>query len=77
MDTIIQLKNVSFAYETEEEKIPAVCGVDLDIRRGEFLAVVGHNGSGKSTLAKLFNAILLPTEGQVLVEGMDLSLIHI
>ena len=71
MDTIIQLKNVSFAYETEEEKIPAVCGVDLDIRRGEFLAVVGHNGSGKSTLAKLFNAILLPTEGQVLVEGMD------
>ena len=71
MDTIIQLKNVSFVYETEEEKKPAVRGVDLQIRRGEFLAVVGHNGSGKSTLAKLFNAILLPTEGQVLVEGMD------
>ena len=71
MDTIIQLKNVSFAYETEEEKQLAVRGVDLEIRRGEFLAVVGHNGSGKSTLAKLFNAILLPTEGQVLVEGMD------
>ena len=72
MDTIIQLKNVSFVYETEEEeKKPAVQGVDLEVRRGEFLAVVGHNGSGKSTLAKLFNAILLPTEGQVLVEGMD------
>ncbi|MBR5619229.1 MAG: energy-coupling factor transporter ATPase [Clostridia bacterium] len=73
MDTIIQLRNVSFAYETEEEKNLAVQGVDLDVRRGEFLAVVGHNGSGKSTLAKLFNAILLPTEGHVLVEGMDTS----
>ena len=72
MDTIIQLKNVSFAYETEEEeKKLAVRQVDLAVRRGEFLAVVGHNGSGKSTLAKLFNAILLPTEGQVIVEGMD------
>jgi energy-coupling factor transport system ATP-binding protein len=71
MDTIIELKNVSFVYETEEEKKPAVKNVDLAVRRGEFLAVVGHNGSGKSTLAKLFNAILLPTEGQVLVEGMD------
>ncbi len=72
MDTIIQLKNVSFAYETEEEEKPlAVKNVDLEVRRGEFLAVVGHNGSGKSTLAKLFNAIHLPTEGQVLVEGMD------
>ncbi len=71
MDTIIQLKNVSFAYETEEETNLAVRNVDLAVRRGEFLAVVGHNGSGKSTLAKLFNAILLPTEGQALVEGMD------
>ena len=72
MDTIIQLKNVSFAYETEEaEKNLAVRNVDLEVRRGEFLAVVGHNGSGKSTLAKLLNAILLPSEGQVLVEGMD------
>ena len=46
MDTIIQLRNVSFAYETEEGKNLAVQGVDLDVRRGEFLAVVGHNGSG-------------------------------
>ena len=71
MDTIIELKNVSFVYETEEAAQPAVKHVDLSVRRGEFLAVVGHNGSGKSTLAKLLNAILLPTEGQMLVEGMD------
>ncbi|MBQ7545361.1 MAG: energy-coupling factor transporter ATPase [Clostridia bacterium] len=71
MDKIIELKNVSFVYDTQEEQKPALRNVSLDVRRGEFLAVIGHNGSGKSTLAKLLNAILLPTEGQVLVEGMD------
>ena len=48
-------------------------GVNLQIRRGEFVAVLGHNGSGKSTLAKHLNAILQPTSGKVLVEGMDTS----
>ena len=71
MDKIIELKNVSFVYDTQEEQKPALQNVSLDVRRGEFLAVIGHNGSGKSTFAKLLNAILLPTEGQVLVEGMD------
>ena len=46
-------------------------GVSLSIRRGEFVAVLGHNGSGKSTLSKHFNAILLPTAGKVYVDGMD------
>ena len=46
-------------------------GVSLNIRRGEFVAVLGANGCGKSTLAKHFNAILLPEAGTVLVEGMD------
>ena len=71
MDTMIQLQNVSYTYESEEGEKPAVRNVSLDVCRGEFLAVLGHNGSGKSTLAKLFNAILIPTEGKVLVEGMD------
>ena len=71
MDTMIELKDVSFSYDTQEEPVPAVRNVTLDVRRGEFLAVLGHNGSGKSTLAKLFNAILTPTGGQVLVEGLD------
>ena len=45
--------------------------VDLDVEAGDFIAILGHNGSGKSTLAKHLNALLLPTEGKVLVDGMD------
>lgn len=68
---MIRLHNVSFTYETEDTPKPALSNVTMQVHRGEFLAVLGHNGSGKSTLAKLFNAILTPTEGQVLVDGMD------
>lgn len=49
----------------------AVDGVDLQIKKGEFIAILGHNGSGKSTLAKHINAILVPTEGTLVVDGMD------
>ena len=49
----------------------AIDGVDLDVRPGQFIAVLGHNGSGKSTLAKHLNALLFPTEGTVWVDGMD------
>lgn len=49
----------------------AVDEVDLDVRQGDFVAILGHNGSGKSTLAKHLNAILYPTEGTVWVDGMD------
>ncbi len=73
-ETIISFKNVTYLYESEENtQTPAVKGVDLDIRKGEFVAVLGHNGSGKSTLAKLTNAILIPTKGSVTVNGMDTS----
>ena len=68
-DAIISVKDVSFTYEEATE--PALTGVTLDIREGEFLAVLGHNGSGKSTLAKLLNALYLPTEGTVTVCGID------
>ncbi len=54
-----------------EEIRRAVDGVDLDVERGEFIAILGHNGSGKSTLAKHINAILTPTEGTMWVGGMD------
>ena len=73
MDTMIELRDVSFTYESEEGSKPALRDISLDVNRGEFLAVLGHNGSGKSTLAKLFNAILVPTSGTVRVEGMDTS----
>lgn len=49
----------------------AIDGVDLDVRPGQFIAILGHNGSGKSTLAKHLNALLFPTEGTVWVDGMD------
>ena len=51
----------------------AVDGVDLDIQAGEFVAVLGHNGSGKSTFAKHINALLLPTEGTIWIDGIDTS----
>ena len=66
---LIEIQNVSYAYEDAAAK--ALNNVSLTINDGEFVAVVGHNGSGKSALAKHLNALLLPTEGKVLVDGMD------
>jgi len=74
MEKIIEIKGLHFAYESDDEETkPAevLKGIDLDIHRGEFMAVLGHNGSGKSTLAKHINAILLPTSGTVTVDGID------
>ena len=66
---LIEIQNVSYAYEDAAAK--ALNNVSLTINDGEFVAAVGHNGSGKSTLAKHLNALLLPTEGKALVDGMD------
>ena len=66
---IIKTENLHFTYEGDE--LETLHGVDLEIEEGSFVAVLGHNGSGKSTLAKLFNGILLPTSGRVLVDGID------
>ncbi len=69
---MIEMKDVTYEYTSDdEEKFQALKGVDLDIYKGEFLAILGHNGSGKSTLAKMMNALLLPTTGRVFVNGMD------
>lgn len=76
MENIIEIKGLHFHYEPEEEgQTPAevLKGIDLEIKKGEFVAVLGHNGCGKSTLAKHMNAILLPTEGKVIVDGIDTS----
>lgn len=74
----IVAEGVSFAYgraETQEETAGpitlALDGVNAEVRRGEFLAILGMNGSGKSTLARHLNALLLPREGRVLVDGLD------
>ena len=66
-DTILRLNHVSYSYAESEKR--AVDDVTLDVRRGEFLAVLGRNGSGKSTLARLLNALILPTEGEITVDG--------
>ena len=65
----LRLEDVSYQYGPDAR--PAVSHVTLEVERGSFVAVLGHNGSGKSTLAKLMNALFLPTEGRVLVCGMD------
>ena len=69
--SIISFKNVHFTYPGDDEE--SLCGIDLDIEEGSFVAVLGHNGSGKSTLAKHMNAILVPDEGSVIVAGFDTS----
>lgn len=71
-DNIIEVKNLSFDYETEDgDKYRAIDGLSLNVKKGEFVVIIGHNGSGKSTLSKNLNAILVPTEGDILVNGMN------
>ena len=73
-ENIIEIKNAAFFYDSETANAEAVIkNISLSVKRGSFVAVLGHNGSGKSTLAKLCNAILVPQEGKVFVNGMDTS----
>jgi energy-coupling factor transport system ATP-binding protein len=68
---IIEVRDVSFRYEGNDDAPPALDHVNLTIARGDFIAFAGQNGAGKTTLAKTFNGILKPTEGQVIVDGHD------
>ena len=76
---IIEAVKVSYDYIRRDEEgnvegtTRAVDNVDLQVKPGEFIAILGHNGSGKSTLAKHINALLVPTEGTVMVDGKDTS----
>ena len=70
----IEAQQVRFSYDAESVDAQEVLhGVDLSIEEGEFVALLGHNGCGKSTMAKLFNGMLVPTAGKVLVGGIDTS----
>ena len=70
----IQTQQVRFTYDPNDVDAKEVLhGIDLEIEEGQFVALLGHNGCGKSTMAKLFNGMLLPTAGKVLVDGMDTS----
>ncbi len=76
---IIKARDVTFEYIQRDEEgnvegiITAVDNVNLDIQKGDFIAILGHNGSGKSTFAKHINELLTPTEGTLWVDGMDTS----
>ena len=72
-----KLKYDYFKYDENgqaSESQTAVEDVDLDIQPGQFISILGHNGSGKSTLAKHMNALLIPTEGTIWVDGMDTAM---
>lgn len=71
MKPIIQVKDVRFSFEGEEDLPPVLDGATLNIDEGSFVVILGHNGSGKSTLAKHLNGILVPSDGCVLIDGMD------
>ena len=70
---MIKCEDLVFKYTSHEEGIEkyAINGVNLSVKKGEFLVVLGHNGSGKSTLAKQMNALLVPTDGFVYVDGLN------
>ncbi|MGI6317521.1 MAG: energy-coupling factor transporter ATPase [Dethiobacteria bacterium] len=71
MSNILELKNVSFDYFLNgETALRALDNISLTIKKGEYIALIGSNGSGKSTLARLLNAILVPTSGEVWVDGL-------
>ena len=73
-DILFDIRNVSHTFETEEGKsFEALKNITAQIKKGGFTAIIGTNGSGKSTLARHLNALLLPTEGELLVDGMNTS----
>lgn len=71
---MIKAENLYFRYTEGEAEAPfALNGVNLEIKEGEFVVIIGHNGSGKSTLSKLMNGIHTPTEGRIVIDGIDTS----
>lgn len=70
---MINITNLSYAYPSfeDEEQVYALTDINLNIKKGEFVCIIGHNGSGKSTLAKLLNGAMKPTSGDILVDGKN------
>src|SRR5699024_9572374 len=70
---MIKIKDVTYEYSSyiDDSMLTAIKDLNLEVKNGEFLVILGHNGSGKSTLAKMMNGLLLPTKGEVTVLGMN------
>lgn len=70
---ILKIKNLIHDYidEEEDDYVRAIDNVSLDVKKGQFIAILGHNGSGKSSLAKHINALLMPSEGTIWVDDID------
>ncbi len=75
-DIIIELRNVKKIYKMNGVETHALRGVDLQIRKKEFLAIMGPSGSGKSTLLHMIGALDIPTSGQIILDGIDISILH-
>ncbi len=78
MESFIKVEDVTFGYfidleDGQEIALNVINNVSFDIKKGDFVALLGHNGSGKSTMAKLFNALNLPQSGKIYVDGIDTS----
>lgn len=72
MPKMVEVQNIQFYYRSDKEEITlALKDITVTVEPGEFIAIIGHNGSGKSTLAKHMNALLLPTQGDVFVKGLN------
>ncbi len=73
-ESYIKVENLSYAYDDDEQgAVPVLKDISLEIKKGDFVAVLGHNGSGKSTFAKLLNMILEPTKGKIYIDGKDIT----
>lgn len=72
-DTVIELRNLLRHYQMGDETVKALDGVDLNIERGEYVSIVGPSGSGKTTLFNLIGGLDKPTDGNVFIDGVDIS----
>ncbi|MBN1793090.1 ABC transporter ATP-binding protein [Candidatus Woesearchaeota archaeon] len=73
-ETILKLENVWKIYQMGEVEVPALRGVSVEIRRGDFVAIMGASGSGKSTMMNLIGCLDLPSKGSILLKGRDISM---
>jgi len=72
-DIIIELQNVRKTYKMGDVSVHALCGIDLKIKNGEFVAIIGHSGSGKSTLMNMVGSLDLPTSGKIMLDKVDIT----